>query len=239
MSQLTRQLMRQSMRDRKPFSFALFPCALLALGTLQASPAQEGMIAGNTTQEQRRTNEKPDARNPITLPSGTTISVRIADEVNSSHNHAGDLITGMVDPSVFIADHVIIPRGTEAHMRVSQDRKGGKLHGKAAVKLELVGLVINKEKLDVDSDNYGKKQGALSAKVKGAGTAGAAGASGAATSATPEGGAAGPIIAVFRAAKVHLPAGTRIPFTLTTPFTFDVPMEQSSQDGPSEPPAQQ
>jgi hypothetical protein len=70
--------------------------------------------------------------------------------VNSNHNHTGDLITGIVDPSVFIADRVVIPRGTEAHVRLVLNRKGGRLHGKADVRLELVSLVLNKEKLDAD-----------------------------------------------------------------------------------------
>ena len=173
--------------------------------------------------------EAAPAPAPITLPVGTTISVRIADAVDSNHNHPGDLITGTVDPSVFIANHVVIPRGTEAHMRMMEDKKGGHLAGKAAVNLELVGLVINDEKLDVDSDGYRKKQGALSAKLKGTGTASANAGASAATSPNPAGGAVGPIIAVFRAAKVQMPAGTRIPFKLETPFTFDTPVDPPAQ----------
>ena len=72
-------------------------------------------------------------------------------------------------------------------------------------------------------------QGALSAKVKGAGKASVDGSTSAATSPDPEGGAVSPIIAVFRAAKVDLHAGTRIPFALTAPFTFDAPVEPPTQ----------
>src|SRR5437016_2367213 len=97
-----------------------------------------------------KAQEAASAPAPITLPAGTTISVRIADAVNSNHNHTGDLLTGIVDPSVFIGKHVVIPRGTEAHIRVMEDKKGGHLAGKAAIELELVGLVINDEKLDID-----------------------------------------------------------------------------------------
>ena len=178
------------------------------------------------SQEPSRPSDREDAAMSITLQPGTTISVRIADQVNSNHNHEGDLITGIVDPSVFIADHVVIPRGTEAHIRLVENRKGGRLHGKAAVSLELIGLVMNKERLDVDSDDYRKKQSAIAAKVKGAGEASASSGTSAATSPNPAGGAVGPIIAVFRAAKIQLQSGTRIPFTLTTPFTFAVPAEQ-------------
>jgi hypothetical protein len=190
------------------------------------------LVAGCQQAEGRRGTGRQgaaDAPASITLPVGTTISVRIADAVDSNHNHAGDLLTGIVDPSVFLGNHVVIPRGTEAHIRVMEDKKGGHLHGKAAVHLELVGLVINDEKLNIDSNDYKKQQGALSAKLKGTGTASAAGGASAATSATPEGGAVGPIIAIFRAAKIAMPAGTRVPFKLTTPFTFDQPVEAAAQ----------
>jgi hypothetical protein len=61
--------------------------------------------------------------------------------VNSSHDKAGDLFTGTVDPSLLVNAHVVIPRGTEAHIRMVEDKKGGHLHGKAKVRLELVSLI--------------------------------------------------------------------------------------------------
>jgi hypothetical protein len=156
------------------------------------------------------------------------ISVRIADDVDSNHNHIGDLFTGTVDPSVFMDNRVVIPRGTEAHIRMVEDKKGGRLHGKAEVRLELVSLVLNGQKLEVESDIYRKKEGALSAKAKaearpGARAAGTAAAD-TALAANPAGAAAGPAIAAFHAAKVKLKAGSRIRFTLTNDFTFDKPL---------------
>jgi hypothetical protein len=213
------------MRCRKPVTILLPIIVVFLFGGLPRTEGKSASIAGNPAQEQRVPNQEPDSSKSITLTPGTTISVRIADTVNSSHNHAGDLITGTVDPSVFINNQVVIPRGTEAHMRVMEDRKGGRLHGKAPLRLELVGLVINKNKLDIESDDYSKKQGVLSAKLNATGKASVDGGSRAATSATPEGGAVSPIIAVFSAAKIELSAGIRIPFTLMSPFTFDVPDE--------------
>jgi len=51
--------------------------------------------------------------------------VRLADEVTSSHDKAGDLFTGTVDPSVLVHDHVVIPRGTEAHIRMLEAKRAG------------------------------------------------------------------------------------------------------------------
>ncbi len=215
------------MRQSKGLELLMFVLVAPLLGSPWQDKTENPAV--NASQDQSRPIQNPEPSAQITLPSGLSISIRITDAVNTNHNHAGDLIMGTVDPSVLIGDHVVIPRGTEAHMRLTEDKKGGHLHGKAAVTLELVALVMNKEKLDVDTDEYGKKQGALSAKFEGASKASASSGASAATSATPEGGVVGPVIAVFRAAKVEMPAGTRIPFTLTAPFTFSNPVGEGAQ----------
>jgi len=168
-------------------------------------------------------HDSPDKPPTVTLPAGTVISVRIADAVNSNHNHTGDEFTGTVDPSVLVNNRVVIPRGTEAHMRMAEDKKGGHLHGKAEIKIELTSLVLNAEQLGVDTDTYAKKKGALTAKAKAAAkpSAGAAPEAAGATAANPAGAVVDPAIAAFRAAKVELPPGSRVPFALTNPFTFE------------------
>ncbi len=183
-------------------------------------------------QEQTRESKQVDSSDEpehVTLPAGTVIEVRIADEVDSSHNHYGDLITGTVDPSVLVHDHVVIPRGTEAHVRMLEDKKGGHLHGKAEVKLELVSLVMNGERLGVETEAYKKHKGALSAKAQAEMKPSAGAAADTASAANPGGAVADEVIAVFRAAKVDLKAGKRIPFTLTSPFTFDEPPATNAQ----------
>ena len=192
-----------------------------------AVPAQtQGNTAGDaSSQDQASTPSSQSGQE--TLPAGTIISVRIADEVDSSHGKIGDLYTGSIDPSVLIGNRVAIPRGTEAHMRMVEDKKGGHLHGKAEVELELVSLVINGQKLDVESDSFTKQQGAIAAKAgavaKPAAGAAASAAADAVTTASPGGAVLEPAIAVFHSAKVKVPAGTRVPFNLNEDFTFTKP----------------
>ena len=164
----------------------------------------------------------------VTLPSGSLIHVRLADEVNSSHDKAGALYTGTVDPSVLVHDHVVIPRGTEAHIRLVEVKKGGHLHGKAKVRLELVSLILNGERLEVESDQPSKKEGAAHAKASAEARRAPEGASGAATPGNPAA-LAGPVIAAFSAAKVDVKPGSRIEFTLEAPFTFQPPPVQTNQ----------
>jgi hypothetical protein len=186
---------------------------------------QDSGTQGRDAQQDRdRTSTDTDS-DAVTLPSGYVIPVRLADEVNSSHDKAGDLFTGTVDPSVLVHDHVVIPRGTEAHIRMVEDKKGGHLHGKAKVRLELVSLIINGERLGVDTNAPKKEKSSKSAKsseeVK-------KGPQGAGLMTGNPGAAAGPVIAAFSAAKVDVKPGSRIQFTLESPFTFEPPPVNTS-----------
>ena len=164
-----------------------------------------------------------DAPKTITLPEGTIISVRITDKISSAHSQTGDIFTGSVDPSVLVDNKVVIPRGTEAHLLMVEDKKGGHFHGKAEIEVELVSLIIDGKKIDADSDVVKKKKGALSTKTTAEVKPGAVGAAEVAASVNPVGAVALGGIAVLKAAKVEIKPGSRIAFTLASPFTFDSP----------------
>ena len=180
---------------------------------------QEASAQDRDSQERSNANSSGE-EGTVTLPSGYVIPVRLADEVNSSHDKAGDLFTGTVDPSVLVHDHVVIPRGTEAHIRMVEVKKGGHLHGKAQVRLELVSLIINGERLGVDTNAPKKEKRSGSAKASAEAKKGPQGAG---VAAGNPGAVAGPVIAAFSAAKVDVKPGSRIQFTLESPFTFEPP----------------
>jgi len=103
-----------------------------------------------------------------------------------------------------------------------EKKKGGHVYGKAEVQIELTGLVMNGQELEVVSDTYQKDQGVIAAKVKGAGPASAGAGANVATGSGPGAGVS-PVVAIFHAAKVDLPPETRVKFTLTAPLTFIKP----------------
>jgi hypothetical protein len=224
------------------FSSAFIPAAALLLCTgavVQGARAQAPEQGQDNAQQQNtpapsadsddshrdgdaRKSDVPAEGERITLPPDSRISVRIADEINSSKNHTGDMFTGIVDPSVLVRDQVVIPRGTEAHVRMAEAKKGGHIHGQAKVSLELVSLVVNGRRLEVDSDIRTNDKGAMAAKAKA--EKNSASHMGSSTGpAGPAGAAAGPVIAVFAAAKVEVKPNTRVEFTLAEPFTFEKP----------------
>ena len=200
-----------------PGAWAL--CGQNSLNRDDARRNQYASAQDQDSQDRSNANSSGD-EGTVTLPSGYVIPVRLADEVNSSHDKVGDLFTGTVDPSVLVNDHVVIPRGTEAHIRMVEDKKGGHLHGKAKVSLELVSLIINGERLGVDTNAPMKEKGSGSTKASAEAKKGPQGAG---VVAGNPGAVAGPVIAAFSAAKVDVKPGSRIQFTLESPFTFEPP----------------
>ena len=176
-------------------------------------------------------SDVPEEGERITLPPDSIISVRIADEISSNKNHTGDIFTGIVDPSVLIHNQVVIPRGTEAHVRMAEDKKGGHIHGKAEVRLELVSLVVNGRRLGVESDPEVRGQGAMAAKAKAAEKSGDHVSVGTTGVAGPAGSATGPVIAAFSSAKVEMKANSRVEFILAEPFTFARPPVTNAPQG--------
>jgi hypothetical protein len=197
-------------------ALALAPLCLLPIH--QASGQNTAHPQAN--QDQPSSSDVPDT---ITLREGTVISVRIADKINSSHDQAGDIFIGTVDPSVLVESHVVIPRGAEAHLLMVEDKKGGRLHGNAEVEVELLSLVIDGKKINADSDVVKKKKGALSTKATAEIKPGAVGAAEVAVSVNPIGAVALGGIAVLKAAKVEMKPGSRIAFTLASSLTLDSP----------------
>jgi hypothetical protein len=119
-----------------------------------------------------------------------------------------------------VNDVVVIPRGTEAHIRLTHLKKGGHVRGNAKVSLELVSLIINGRRLEVESNELTKKRGAIEAK---GGAVVKKAPSGGDSLAGEPAGAALPVIAAFSAAKVQVKPGSRVEFKLETPFTFRKP----------------
>jgi hypothetical protein len=208
-------------KRRSRLVFVMVGCTLWFLSTLHVPlVAQENPSPDQTNHSQPASPS--DEHERILLPAGTEISVRIADRVDTNHLHTGDLLTGIVDPSLMLNDRVVIPRGTEAHMHLAENKKGGHLVGKAEVQIELTGLVMNGQELEVVSDTYHKDQGTIAAKTKAAGPASAGAGADVATGSGPGVGVS-PVVAIFHAAKVDLPPETRVKFTLTVPLTVIKP----------------
>lgn len=166
----------------------------------------------------------------VQIPTGTPITVRMIDGVDSNVAHLGQTFRASVDESVVINGQTVIPRGADALAKLVVDQQSGKFEGKTVLTLALTDITINGQMIDTTTGNVSQassSRGARTAKVVGGATAlgaivgalaggGRGAAIGAASGAAVGGGAE----VLTKGQQVKIPSETRLTFTLQQPIQF-------------------
>jgi len=165
----------------------------------------------------------------VTIPAGTVVTVRMIDGIDSTRNRPGEEFAATLDAPIVIGERVVIPRGSDARVRLVEARAAGRMSGRSELTLELVGLAVGSNTYAVQSGAY-RKEGASrttrTAETVGGGAALGAliGAiaghgKGAAIGAAIGAGAGTAVQAGTRGQEVRVPAETKLDFTLKVPIT--------------------
>jgi hypothetical protein len=166
----------------------------------------------------------------IQIPSGTPITVRMIESVDSKVAHLGQTFRASVDEPVVVNGQTVIPRGADAIAKLVEDQQSGKFEGKTILTLALTDITINGQMIDTTTGNVSQassSRGARTAKVVGGATAlgaiigalaggGRGAAIGAASGAAVGGGAE----VLTKGQQVKIPSETRLTFTLQQPIQF-------------------
>jgi hypothetical protein len=172
----------------------------------------------------------------LTIPAGTVVTVRMIDSIDSSRNRPGQEFDATVDSPVAVDDRVVIPKNSNARIRLVNAQSSGHIKGSSELELELISLAVNGTPLNVESGYYqqhGASRGKRSAETIGGGAALGAiigaiagGRKGTAIGAGA-GAAAGTAAQVAtRGAAVKVPSETKLDFTLKSPVTVQRPDRQ-------------
>jgi hypothetical protein len=162
----------------------------------------------------------------IQLPAGTNFVVRMIDGVDSERNRVGQTFQASLDEPVIMDGNTVIERGTDAVVKLVDDKQSGKLAGRTVLTLDLVSLKINGRMVDINTQSVqqasesrtgrtGKVVGGTAAlgAVIGAIAGGGKGAAvGAASGAAVGAGAQ----VITKGQQVKIPSETRLTFTLDT-----------------------
>jgi hypothetical protein len=161
---------------------------------------------------------------PYTIRAGTLITVRMIDSVDSARNRPGDEFVGTVAEPVVVGNRVVIPKGAEARMQLTEVKSAGHIKGQSELELELTSLTVEGEDVPVDTTVYeekGSSQGKRSAKMIGGGAglgaligAVAGGGKGAAIGAAIGAGAGTAVEATTRGQQVKVPSEAKVEFRL-------------------------
>lgn len=164
------------------------------------------------------------------LPSGTLISVRLIEGIDSERDNPGAEFRASLEDPISLGNEVLARRGADARVRLATEKSSGKLTGRAELTVELVELKVNGKIIPVVTSTvaeYSGSQGASTAKK-----AAAVGALGAIIGAIAGGGkgaaigagagaAAGAGSGVFmKGQRVKIPSETLLTFTTQEPIKF-------------------
>jgi hypothetical protein len=163
-------------------------------------------------------------RDPIDLPAGTSLVVRMIDAVDSETARVGQTFAGSLDQPVMLNGETAIPRGADVTVKLVDSKDSGKLTGRAELTLDLVSVRVNGRMVDIntqtvqrESDSRGQRTakmaggtaavGAIIGAIAGGGKGAAIGAgAGAAAGAGAE--------VVTKGQRVRIPSETRLTFVL-------------------------
>lgn len=164
------------------------------------------------------------------LPSGTVITIRLIDAVDSEKNVEGDRFKASLDEPLTLGGDVIAPRGADAVVRLAREKESGKLTGRAELTLELESVTINGREVMVRTSSVTEASGSRGART--AKSAAAVGAVGAVIGAIAGGGRGAAIGAgagaatgagaqvLLKGQRVKIASETLLSFTTTETIKF-------------------
>jgi hypothetical protein len=152
-------------------SLLIFACMCVGCST-KPSPSDE--VSDNSAP-----HKSPSwfAKKEVTIPAGTTITVRLANAVGSKLSNSGDQFNASVATPVEVDGKVVMPSGAEASGKVVQAVPRGRFKGAAVLRLALESVTIKGDSYDVHTSSvsrYLKGKGKRTAAMIGGGAGGGA-----------------------------------------------------------------
>jgi hypothetical protein len=169
----------------------------------------------------------PPPPRKVTIPSGTTLAVRLVDPIDSETSQQGQTFHATLDSPLAVDGDVVIPSGYDVEGHLVEVKSAGKFAGQSAVALQLDRISAGGKYYNLQTDQYrrqGSSRGKNTAEKVGAGAgigaiigAIAGGGKGAAIGAAAGGAAGAGAEVVTKGQRVKIPSETRLTFVLDTP----------------------
>ena len=172
---------------------------------------------------------KPAPRPAVTVPAGTPINVRLAQDIDVDLSQAGQRFKAVVDDPVMIGGSVVIPRGASATLQAVQVQQSGQMKGSDKITLKVNTITFGGMVHEVTTayvETKGKGEGKRTARKVGGGAGlgaivgGIAGGGEGAAIGAAIGGVTGAAMASSGEEHLKLAAETRLQFQLTQAVTI-------------------
>jgi hypothetical protein len=176
----------------------------------------------------------------VTIPSGTTLAIRLVDGLDSATAQPGQTFHATLDSPLAYEGDVAIPAGYDVEGHVVDVKSAGKFAGQSLLALQLDRISVGGKYYNIQTDQYrrqGTSRGKNTAEKVGAGAgigaiigAIAGGGKGAGIGAAAGGGLGGGVQAATHGQQVKLPTETVLNFTLQGPLTV-IPTAKGPNEG--------
>lgn len=171
----------------------------------------------------------PPPPQKVTIPSGTSLSVRLIDPIDSETAQDGDTFHATLNAPLTVEGEVAVPAGYEVEGHVVTVHSAGKFAGQSLLDLQLDRIKVHDKHYAIQTDQYEKKASSRSKntaeKVGGGAVLGAiigglaGGGKGAGIGAAAGAGVGGGVQAATKSKQIKLPSETVLNFTLQAPVT--------------------
>jgi len=171
----------------------------------------------------------PAAPRVLTIESGTTLSVRLVDTINSETAQAGETFRATLDSPLSFNGEVAIPSGYNVEGHIVDVKSAGKFAGQSLLVLQLDRLSVGGKSYTLQTDQYRRRGSNRSTntaeKVGGGAAIGAVlggifgGGKGAGIGAAAGGGVGGGVQAAGKGQQIKLSSEAVLVFTLQAPLT--------------------
>jgi hypothetical protein len=207
-------------------------------------PAPPAPIVHNypEPQPQQQAQLPPPPSEPIihdiTLPAGSTIPVRITQNLDSATTQTGDRFTGSIASDIILDGMVVLPQGTPVTGNVDEAQDAAHYKGSSLLTLSLSSIQRHGERIQIATDAYtkqGEGRGKNTAEKVGGGAAVGAilggifgGGKGAAIGAAAGGGVGAGANTITRGQQVQIPSETVVRFRLSSSILVHVSSHSDS-----------
>lgn len=171
----------------------------------------------------------PPAPKKVTIPSGTNLSIRLVDSLDSERNQVGDQFRATLNAPIVVDDEVIVPQDADIQGRVVDVKSAGRYAGASNLTLELTSLSFNGKTYNLSTNQWTRgAQGrgkSTAGKIGGGAALGAiigglaGGGKGAAIGATVGAGAGTGVATVGKGNQIKLNSEALLSFNLQAPLT--------------------
>jgi hypothetical protein len=89
----------------------------------------------------------------VTIPAGTSVSVRLQQSVSSASARPGDRFDAVLDSPLVVNGRTVVAKGTPVTGRVMQAKPSGRLHNSGYLRLTLASITVNGRSVPVQASS--------------------------------------------------------------------------------------